>query len=77
LTGKDSRRDLNVFVLDTDCGIGVVTAGQPSGPLLSYSLEQIKNLTYKDLSANRKGFLNLKPVAYLNDFLQTLKPIHD
>ncbi|WP_339788078.1 class I SAM-dependent methyltransferase [uncultured Imperialibacter sp.] len=63
--------ELEVFTLDCDYGIGVVRRGKPHD-MLSYTLEEIDNLTYADLKADRKRFLNLKNAAYLNEFVQTL-----
>ena len=38
---------------------------------LSYSLAQIEALNYADLAADRDRLLNLKPPAYLSEFLHT------
>jgi len=53
-----TRPDLYVTVHDLDCGIGIVRKDTQIN-LLSYSIEQIKSMTYKDLDENRNTFLNL------------------
>jgi len=63
--------DLEVFVLDCDHGIGVVRRGKPHDTL-SYSADQIKRLSYKDLELNRTRFLNLKPPGFLDGFIQRI-----
>ena len=62
------RRDLNIFVLDCDFGLGIITRGTPESPL-NLSLAELKNLTFADLEKNRQHFLNLKPESYFAEFL--------
>ncbi|MFA5158925.1 MAG: class I SAM-dependent methyltransferase [Candidatus Omnitrophota bacterium] len=68
---RSSFADLNVFVLDCDMGVGIVTRGKMENRLL-YTPEEIGKLTFQDLDANRTRLLNLKPPAYFNDFLNQL-----
>lgn len=56
---RSQRNDIDVFVLDTDMGLGIV-AKRPPQKQLNFTLEQINNFTYDDLAANRKEWLNLK-----------------
>jgi tetratricopeptide (TPR) repeat protein len=65
------RNDLNIFVLDCDFGIGVVTKGKP-GQQLDFTVDQIKGMTFDDLNANRRSLINLKPQSYLFEFLDTI-----
>jgi hypothetical protein len=65
---RSTRNDLRIAVLDCDFGVGVVRKGLPESPL-SYSAEEIESLSYSDLAADRERLLNLKPPAYLDDFL--------
>jgi hypothetical protein len=65
---RSARDDLHVAVLDCDYGVGLVRKGPPESRL-SYSDERIESLTYADLAADREGLLNLKPPAYVSDFL--------
>ena len=60
---------LNIFVLDIDCGLGVITRGKPH-KVLTYSIDNIKDLSYKDLEKNRVEILNLKNIEYFNEFLK-------
>ncbi len=52
-------KDLNVFVVDCDSGIGIIRRGKPES-ILKFTVEEIARMTYKDLELNRKEFLNLK-----------------
>ncbi len=65
---RSTRKDLNVFVLDCDNGIGVVTNGRPEN-MLAFSSERIKDLSYDDLAKDRANILNLKTPDYLQKFL--------
>lgn len=64
---RSSRKDLNVFVLDCDQGLGVVTFGTPE-TMLNFSQEEINSLTYEQLSLHRKEWLNLKEPAYFYNY---------
>jgi hypothetical protein len=65
---RSTRNDLRVAVLNCDRGVGVVRKGFPESRL-SYSTAQIGALNYADLAADRERLLNLKPAAYLSEFL--------
>ena len=65
---RSTHDDLRVAVLDCDFGVGIVRKGVPDSRL-SYSEEQIEALDYADLAADRERLLNLKPPAYLDEFL--------
>ncbi len=59
--------DLNVFVLDFDQGLGIVTRKKPESTL-SFTPEQIDALTYDGLVENRAAWLNLKPADYFYSY---------
>ena len=61
------RNDINVFVLDCDHGLGIVTRGKPENKL-NYSLEEIRGFNYESFSKNREQWLNLKTAAYAYEF---------
>jgi len=65
---RATRKDLNVFVLDCDFGLGIVTKAQAENTL-GYSAETVRNLSYEDLSKNRQTMLNLKEAKFLQEFL--------
>lgn len=65
---RATREDLNVFVLDCDFGLGVVTRGAPEN-MIEYAAEAVRNLSYRDLSENRKSLLNLKDADFIKIFL--------
>jgi hypothetical protein len=64
-----TRKDLNVFVLDCDHGLGVVTKSSPENTL-SYTKHEIAQLSYEDLDANRVSWLNLKQPNYFHNFFK-------
>ena len=60
------REDLNVIVLDCDCGVGVITKGRPEDRL-SFQPAAIGQMNYDVLHNNREFLLNLKPPQYLKE----------
>lgn len=58
-------KDLHVFTLDTDHGLGIISRGTPESTL-NFTEAQIRQLTFKDIDANRNEWLNLKPEDYLS-----------
>jgi hypothetical protein len=70
---RATRKDLRAFVLDCDFGLGIITKEAPEN-MLNYSAEEVRNLSYHDLSKGRKSLLNLKDVSYLKEFLSGMKP---
>lgn len=69
---RSNYDNLKIFVLDCDYGLGIIVKGKPESTL-NYSTEEIKNLTYKDLEANRVKLLNLKNPEFFSDFIYSLK----
>jgi hypothetical protein len=65
---RSTCHDLRVAVLKCDSGVGIIRKGFPESRL-SYSAAQIEALNYADLAADRDRLLNLKPPAYLGEFL--------
>ena len=57
------RKDIDVFVLDCDYGLGIITKRKPENSL-SFSLQQINSFTYEDFNANRAQWINLKRADY-------------
>ncbi len=73
-----NRKDLNVFVLNTDSGLSIITRKSAYNYLdedeqISLSGIEIEKLNYSDLESNRKSFLNLKEINYFQTFLDKLK----
>lgn len=59
-----NRKDLEVYTLDIDHGLGIIKKGKPQS-MLDYTDEQIKNLTYQDfIKVGPETILNLKPKDY-------------
>ncbi len=64
-------RDIEIFVVDCDYGVGVATRKPGGGAKLKIDPGAIPSLGYDDLEKNRSTFLNLKPAAYWNDYLRS------
>ncbi len=64
-----SRTDLNVFVLDCDHGLGIITRGKPE-QVISYTQAQIEQLSYEEFDANRAAWLNLKKPEYFYEYFK-------
>jgi hypothetical protein len=65
---RSTRKDLHIFVLNSDCGLGIITKGNPEN-MLEFSEEEVRNLTYYDLDKDRARILNLKDQSFLTQFL--------
>jgi len=66
-----TRDDLSVFVLNCDTGLGIIKKGK-SKRLELQLFNDIEHLPYQFLEKYREEILNLKPVEYLEEFIQTL-----
>ncbi|MVM39670.1 class I SAM-dependent methyltransferase [Spirosoma sp. HMF3257] len=64
---RSQRPDLNVFVLDCDQGLGIVTRKKPESAL-AFTPAQIEAMTYDELVKDRKKLLNLKPTDYFYEY---------
>jgi hypothetical protein len=64
---RSLRNDINVFVLDCDHGLGIITRKNPESKL-GFRQEEIPGLRYEDLDENRKVWLNLKPENYFYEY---------
>jgi hypothetical protein len=67
---RSEQNDLNIFVLNCDFGIGVISKGK-NEVLQNINEKAISGLDYSDLDRNRQLFLNIKPPEYLENFLDT------
>lgn len=65
---RSERKDLKIFVLNCDFGLGIITRGNPDS-ILSLSIPDIEKMTYDDLERDRENLLNLKPENYFEPFL--------
>lgn len=63
------RKDVNVFVLDCDHGLGIVTKGKTESKL-QFSESEIARFTYEDFEKNRAAWLNLKPETYYREYFK-------
>ena len=72
---QSCRTDLDVFVLDCDHGLGVVTKSKKHDKTspFHFSMEEIDRLTYDDFNANRTAYLNLKSADYFYEYFQLNK----
>lgn len=68
---RSTRKDLRVFVLDTDYGLGIITQGE-SDDLLNISEEFINSMTYDDLTKDREKILGLKNKNFIFEFIKMM-----
>lgn len=61
--------DLNIFTIDLDSGLGIITYGN-GGKLKNLTINELENADYSLLEANRHEFLNLKPPSFLSEYFQ-------
>ena len=64
---RSLRDDINVFVLDCDHGLGIVTRGKSENKL-NYNSEEIDQFGYKDFAIKRNQWINLKSADYAYEF---------
>jgi len=64
---RSLRNDINVFVLNCDFGLGIITKRKPEN-MLGFSIGEIKSFSYEDFDKNRTQWLNLKPENYFYEF---------
>jgi hypothetical protein len=60
--------DLEVFTLDLDFGLGIISRGKGNG-LKKFTVHDIRQADYSFLERDRVNLLNLKPPKYLYEFL--------
>ncbi len=65
---RSTRDDLEIFVLDCDCGLGVIRKGKQN----LIHLNGVESMEYEDLLKDKKGILNLKDAPYFDQFLESL-----
>lgn len=64
--------DLDIFTLDLDWGLGIITSGIAERHAL-IDVDKISKLDYSFLEMNRKDILNLKHPKYLKNFCRRLR----
>lgn len=64
---RSLRKDICVFVLNVDYGLGIVCKRPPEN-VLSFSADEINNMKFPDFEQNREHWLNLKPMDYFYKF---------
>lgn len=69
---RSLRADINVFTLDCDQGLGIITKGKAENKL-NYSLPEILQFKYEDFNANRAQWINLKPADYFYEYFNLQK----
>ncbi|MBK7168472.1 MAG: hypothetical protein IPH83_04295 [Gammaproteobacteria bacterium] len=60
---RANRADLEVFVLDTDHGVGIVRRGAPLSTV-EIDIERIAALDFAEFAARREYWLELRPVSF-------------
>lgn len=70
VTLRSRELPLEIFVLDADCGLGVIRKRKEKKRDISITAPE--NMEYADLEKNKISYLNLKPASYYKDFLKLL-----
>ena len=63
------RKDVNVFVLDCDHGLGIITKKTPESTL-PFTQADIEKFDYDDFAKNREQWLNLKRPEYFYEYFK-------
>lgn len=71
---RSQRPDLQICVLNTDWGVGIIRRGTPE-QILNLTESQIANFAYEEFDANRVELLNLRDSEYLSEYLTLLAPV--
>ncbi len=58
---RSFRKDLNIFTLDCDHGLGIITKGEAEN-MLNYNEDSINNIGYDKFKKERKKLINLKKI---------------
>jgi hypothetical protein len=64
---RSLRSDLNVFVLDCDHGLGIITK-RKTEKTLPYTQDQIARFKYDDFNANREQWIGLREAKYFYEY---------
>jgi hypothetical protein len=59
--------DLEIFVIDTDHGLGVIRKGV--NKKLDYDINKLNDMSFAEFDKNKNDYLNLKPASYLQEFI--------
>lgn len=65
---RAERHDLDVFVVDCDFGVGVISKGEEQ-PRLSIPCEAVDSMSFKSFEADRERLLNIRSPSYFIDWL--------
>ena len=69
---RETRDDLDILVLDCDCGLGIIKKAKTKKLGLNLTEKDIESLPYQFLAAQREKILNLKSVDYFETFIAQL-----
>jgi hypothetical protein len=64
-----TNKELNIFTLDLDWGLGIISRGEGK-QLVEVSLEELQKMDYCSFEKKRSELLNLKHPKYLAEFLK-------
>ncbi|RYZ50415.1 MAG: class I SAM-dependent methyltransferase [Sphingobacteriales bacterium] len=71
---KATRTDLDIMVINTDHGVGIIRKGTVKD-VLPLTKEQAAQLTYQDLDNNRVKYLDLKDKEYFSTFIKEFEAV--
>ncbi|MEP7253382.1 MAG: class I SAM-dependent methyltransferase [Ginsengibacter sp.] len=69
---RSFRNDIDVFVVNCDFGLGIITKKKPQDNL-TFSIKEIESLDFDDFNANKKKWINLKEVSYIYEYFNLVK----
>lgn len=67
---RAERDDLNIFVLDTDYGLGIVRKGTCEKSL-DFPVEGLDTIAFDEFQSRREELLNLKPVEFFPQWIRS------
>jgi SAM-dependent methyltransferase len=70
------RADINVAVIDADHGLGIIRRGTPEAAV-QISEEEIRNLSFMQLSRDKNLLLDLKPAEWADLLIDTISATFD
>jgi len=71
---RATRKDIDIFVINSDHGVGIITQGQAESPL-TLTKAQLSDLNYADFDKNREAYLNLKQPGYFKTFISKFEKV--
>jgi len=68
---RATHDDLEIFIIDCDCGLGIVRRGEAEASL-DLSVAQVREMSYAEFDTHRNRLLNLKTTVYFKEWIARL-----